>query len=335
MNILELVVIFSCIFIFSFLLTRYIIAFATARDIVDIPNDRSSHTVTTPRGGGLSISLSLIVCLVFVMKTHNNIPDHLLLFTFCIMLISIIGIVDDLRGLSIKIRASLYVLISTVFISTVLNQNIFESYYFIILLIILLSWFINMYNFMDGADAISSIQAIVCALPIAIIFSSINQNAFAVFCYGLTASSLGFVIWNWPQAKIFMGDVGSCVIGFVFGCLMIFTYLSNYFSLYIWFILLSFFIVDSSLTLVMRIIRREKWYKAHRSHSYQRVLQMGYSHKKLAIIFIIYALLIQWPASYIVYKMSDVGVYITAVIYIFLMCVWYVVQKKYRQITIR
>ena len=117
MHMSEIVIIISCVFLFSFLLTRYIISFATAKDIVDIPNDRSSHTINTPRGGGLSISLSLIICLVFIMKTHNNIPDHLLLFTFCIALITIIGIIDDLKGLSIKIRASLYVLISFVYIS--------------------------------------------------------------------------------------------------------------------------------------------------------------------------------------------------------------------------
>ncbi len=330
MNITEIIMICSCIFIFSLIFTRYIIIFAKAKNIVDIPNDRSSHAVTTPRGGGLSISLSLITCLLFIITTHNNIPNYFLLFTFCIVVISIIGIIDDLKGLSIKIRGLIYVLISSVFITVVLNNNSNEIY-FAFLLIIFLTWFINMYNFMDGADGISSIQAITCALPVGVIFSIINQNTLALFCYSMAASSVGFLIWNWPQAKIFMGDVGSCVIGFVFGCLMIVTYLFDYFSLYIWFILLSFFIVDSLLTLIMRILTREKWYMAHRSHSYQRILQIGFTHTRLASIFIIYTLLIQWPAVFIVYRMPEIGVYITSAIYIILVYVWYVVQKKYKR----
>ena len=117
MNITEIIMICSCIFIFSLIFTRYIIIFAKAKNIVDIPNDRSSHAVTTPRGGGLSISLSLITCLLFIITTHNNIPNYFLLFTFCIVVISIIGIIDDLKGLSIKIRGLIFLMAAMVLVN--------------------------------------------------------------------------------------------------------------------------------------------------------------------------------------------------------------------------
>ena len=333
MSTIEIIVFCLCIFIFSLIFTRYLIFFAKSKNIVDIPNDRSSHAVCTPRGGGLSISLSIIMCLLFIILSSDKVPAYLLSFTICTTLILIIGVIDDLKGLSIITRAFLYLIISFVFILSTTGIGSFSHHNFVIFILvtIVLTWIINLYNFMDGADAISGIQAVICALPAGIIFSLSDEHDIALLCYTLVASSIGFLVWNWPPAKIFMGDVGSCVIGFVFGCLMIITYLQNHFSILIWLILLSFFIVDSTLTLITRIINREKWYQAHRTHSYQRVLQMGHSHKKLATVFIFFAILIQWPATYIAYKIPEMQIFITTVIYIFLSYVWYVIQRKYKQ----
>ena len=321
------------IFFFSLILTRYLIHFTIKKNILDIPNDRSSHDTPTPRGGGLSISLSIIVCVIYIIIREGTTVPYIPLLGLGVLIISIIGILDDVKNLSAATRAFLYLTTSSIVILSVTKFTFIslQEIVFISVAILGVTWLTNLYNFMDGADAIAGIQAIAAAFPAGIFLYLLNEQEIALLCFTLVASTIGFLVLNWPPAKIFMGDVGSCALGFVFGGLIFINYLQNSLSIYIWLVLLSFFIVDATLTLFKRIFNREKWYQAHRSHAYQRYLQMGHSHKQLAIFVSLFSVVILWPATFFVYKIPGIQFYITVSIYLFLCFMWYFIQHKYKQ----
>ena len=141
--------------------------------------------------------------------------------------------------------------------------------------------------------------------------------------------------WNWPPAKIFMGDVGSCVLGFIAGVLAIASDKMDSVLVSIWCILLSLFICDTTFTLLKRMFSREKWYSAHRSHSYQRLIQMGMSHKKLAIIVIFMNLFFIWPMAYIANTWQDYAVVIAIVDVTFMFAIWGLIQVHYYKYAVR
>jgi Fuc2NAc and GlcNAc transferase len=136
---------------------------------------------------------------------------------------------------------------------------------------------------MDGIDGLAGTEAVfVSAIAGGILFYA-GFYAMAYICFSLTLSVLGFLIFNWPPAKIFMGDVGSGFLGFVFADLMWITHNHHQLSFSVWFILLSIFVVDASCTLIYRIIQKKNWWAAHREHAYQRLVQAGFSHKKITL----------------------------------------------------
>ena len=329
------VLVFSVIFfILSFFLTYYLIHYAIKKDIIDHPNERSSHDIPTPRGGGLSIVVSLIACTVFLFFKNEFAISNLSILGLGVLIISIVGLVDDVVNLNAVTRAILYLAASATLVLYSVS-NIYDYSLMNILVvsifIIFISWLTNLFNFMDGADAIAGIQTIAAAFPAGLLLYITNERETALLCFTLAASTAGFLVWNWPPAKIFMGDVGSCTIGYFFGGIIVINYLQNSLSIYIWLVLLSFFIVDATLTLIKRMVNKEKWYQAHRSHAYQRYLQMGYTHKQLAIIIALFSMLILWPMTYLAYKIPEIQLYITTSIYLFLSFIWYFIQQRYKK----
>jgi len=151
-----------------------------------------------------------------------------------------------------------------------------------VLVVIAIVWMINLYNFMDGIDGIAGTEAITI-LGAAAIFLWVQNSGLAAVCLLIIAAVLGFLIWNWPPAKVFMGDVGSGFLGFVFAVLAIWSENSGAVPLLIWLLLLGVFIVDATVTLVKRMAGGEKLYEAHRSHVYQLAVQAGYSHKQVTL----------------------------------------------------
>ena len=143
-------------------------------------------------------------------------------------------------------------------------------------------WMINLYNFMDGIDGLAGVEAVTVSAVAAILLWS-QALDLVTSCLLLAAAVLGFLFWNWPPAKIFMGDVGSGFLGFVFAVLAIWSGKSGAVPLLIWLLLLGVFIVDATVTLVKRVARGEKLYEAHRSHVYQLAVQAGYSHKQVTL----------------------------------------------------
>jgi len=190
-------------------------------------------------------------------------------------------------------------------------------------------WLTNLYNFMDGTDSMAAIQAICVGLLAGILFWLEGQYGVAIVCFVIAASSCGFLFWNWPPAKIFMGDVGSCTLGFCFGVLAVIGEIEDTVPLVVWFILLAVFIGDATLTLLMRIMKGEKWYQAHKSHAYQRWVQMGASHKSLALGVLSINVMILWPMATMAFVWGEYSYHITAACILLISVLWGAIQVHY------
>ncbi len=272
------------LFILSLILTAVIKHYALHHNILDIPNERSSHNVPTPRGGGLAIVLAWYVGIstMFFMK---QLDKQLYFALLSGILLAGVGIWDDLKGLKPHFRFSTQVLtavMALVFlkgINPVSVSGFALSTKFLLypLAVIGIVWFINLFNFLDGIDGYAALEAIVIALAM-LIFTGDNINIL------ILASVLGFLFWNWPKARIFMGDIGSTQLGFILIVLGIYFHNNAKLPLILWIMLSSLFWVDATLTLFRRWRNKEHLTVAHKKHAYQRAVQSGLSHKQTILI---------------------------------------------------
>jgi glycosyltransferase WbpL len=335
-NIVIIFLLSVVILIVSAILTGFIRQISINRKFYDIPNERSSHDTPTPKGGGIPIVfifLMTILCLFYYKMIEQDLFMSMLIGT---SIVSVIGFLDDYKNLPIVIRAISYV-IATVFSLYILGglSSVSINNHFInlgdiglFLSILLIVWFINLYNFMDGTDGFAAIQTICVSLFCGLIFYALSNKSLGIILLFLAFSSAGFLYWNWAPAKIFMGDVGSCAIGFIFGLLSIYSEKEGSISIWIWLIVLAPFIGDATFTLLRRIFNKEKWYKAHNSHAYQKLHQSGLSHGKLAILLLIFNVILIWPFAYIAHVYKNYELVMLIASYCSVGVIWLLVQNK-------
>ena len=273
----------------SFVLTKATISPLRRRALVDLPNERSSHTTPTPRGGGLAVVTSLLLALVLASSDlFNLIPPSLSLkLGLLLLFLATLSWVDDLRNLSALLRVGSHILAVAValYMGLVLGPffgNFFEPTVEIILIGLGWVWFINLFNFMDGIDGIAGVEALTIGLggAILIIYTEGDQTT-AIVGLILAAASLGFLPFNWNPAKIFMGDVGSIPLGFLSAWVLLSLASEGHGAAA--FILSLVFFADATLTLFKRLFRGEKIWQAHNQHFYQRAIQRGLSHSQTTL----------------------------------------------------
>ncbi len=267
-------------------LTYGIRAYANKKAIFDIPNERSSHVTPTPRGGGLAIIIVFYIGLIYFQESIDSTLFYALL---CAIPIALVSLLDDLFTLSSKIRflvqsasagMALYFLGGVSSIDLVL----FELHGWWLNLIAFLSiiWLTNLYNFLDGIDGYAGSEAVMLGIGLFVFF----HNPLGLV---IVAASLGFLLFNWPQASIFMGDVGSATLGFIFAVFVF--YDTGDGNILVWLILLSLFWFDATLTLIRRYRNSEPITEAHKKHAYQRLTQSGWSHNKVVWFSIVFNLI--------------------------------------------
>ncbi len=340
MTLEQILAISISLIILSALLTGFIRRLSIKGRFIDIPNERSSHKTPIPKGGGVSIVLILnctIMALFFYGKIELDLFISMLVGLF---IVSLIGFIDDCKSLSILIRAFSYMLASIFslyviggFLSVSINNYYFNLGSFgFVLGTIFMVWMTNLYNFMDGTDGLAGIQTICVSFfcGLLLYFSSHFYLGLILIC--LASATIGFLCWNWPPAKIFMGDVGSCAIGFLFGLLAIYTEKKGIVSISVWLILLAPFFGDATYTLLKRMINGEKWYKAHNSHAYQKLYQIGLSHRKLAVRLMVVNITVVWPLAYFAYSYKNIEFAMLLSAYCVIGMIWLAVQNKHQKI---
>lgn len=263
----------ALIFLATYLVSGRVLAYALRRNIIDIPNDRSSHSTPTPRGGGIAFVATIIVVCPILWLCGWISSDLVSAVVVGGGVIAILGWLDDCKGLSVRFRFFIQILavLWAVFRLgkgvpldlgvALLDWGVLGILFFTLACL----WLVNLYNFMDGIDGLAAGVAVVAGLAGGVILYGNEGGALAL---AVGAATLGFLPGNWPPARIFMGDVGSGFLGLVFACLwMSAADVSGGF--FVWPILLAPFIVDATLTLLRRMRQGEKWYASHRSHVYQ------------------------------------------------------------------
>lgn len=302
--------IYIVLFFLSICITYIIRFYAKRKAILDIPNERSSHTLPTPRGGGLGIIILFILSLFYF---YDSIDIGLFYALLCVIPVAVISFVDDIFTLSSTLRVSVQSIsaIGAIYLLGGVNHIDFlifdlDGWWLNILAFMTIIWLTNLYNFLDGIDGYASSQAVMVGLGLFIFF----QNPLGLV---IVSISLGFLMFNWHKASIFMGDVGSASLGFIFAVLIFYDTSSG--NILIWMILLSLFWIDASVTLVRRYINGEKITQAHRKHAYQRLVQSGWSHSLVVLSSILFNLIFLIsiyfvPSLWILFIINIISVFI-------------------------
>ena len=267
--------------------THAVLRYAHARDLLDRPNERSSHAAPTPRGGGLAIVASFLAGLV-ALHALGEVNDMLL---WAIggggLAIALVGFVDDHGHLSPRLRLlvhfaavawALYWLCGMPPLP-VGGGYVVDGPAWTVLGAVGLVWLLNLYNFMDGIDAIAGVEAVCVTLGALLLGGAATWLL-------LAAAACGFLLLNWPPARIFMGDVGSGFLGFVLGILAVDAAAWGVVPLASSVILLGVFLVDATVTLFRRWLRGERVSEAHRSHAYQHAARRSGGHRPVVLAMI-------------------------------------------------
>ncbi len=293
------------VFILSNVLTYVLRRYALAHNIIDCPNHRSSHVIPTPRGGGVAFVVSFLITIpVFEYLGLVTLIESMAFIVLGLGVASL-GFLDDHYSISASWRFLGHVFFCVIAVwwlggmsslcflgFCVSNHLLLASF-----LVIYLVWLLNLYNFMDGIDGLAGFEAISVCLSVACLYG-FSGRAYLVFLPLLLAISVaGFLVWNFPFARIFMGDAGSGFLGFILGVLSIQGASIQPVYFWSWIILLGVFIVDASYTLISRALAGYRIYEAHRSHAYQRASRRLNGHIKVTFAVVILNTLWLFPLA--------------------------------------
>ena len=304
----SLAIVLVVIFTLSWALTWSVRRYALARDIMDHPNHRSSHVVPTPRGGGLAFVAAFLITVPFVAYLGLVTLAGCLALTGAGLFLAVLGFFDDHGHIAAKWRLlghfSACILAvywlggmpAITFFAWVLPANLFAAS----LAVIYLAWLLNLYNFMDGIDGLAGVEAVSVCLGAAGVYWLSGCIGLMVLPLLLAAAVAGFLFWNFPPARIFMGDAGSSFLGFILGVLSIQAASINGAYFWSWLILLGVFIVDATLTLLRRTLQGDKIHEAHRSHAYQQASSRFGSHLPVTLTVLMINMLWLFPWAILV-----------------------------------
>ena len=290
-SILVVVATFSLSLIVTGMMRRY----ALQHNFLDVPNSRSSHAFPTPRGGGVAIVVAFfatVILLAFFGRMDIRVLGALLIGGG---ITALIGFLDDRRPQPAGVRFLVHLaaavcavlLIGGIPKHTLDHWGLHGAWIGGLLAIMALVWVTNLYNFMDGIDGLAAGEAVFILGAGGVLnwrYGGDFDLTVAMLC--LAAASLGFLRWNWPPARIFMGDVGSGFLGFSLTALGLAASQKAAFPIEVWVILGGVFFVDATLTLFMRIVRGERWREAHRAHAYQHLARRWKAHLPVTMLVI-------------------------------------------------
>lgn len=263
----------------------------SSSSLIDVPNSRSSHVVPTPRGGGIAIVAAFTTGCALLTATGRIPASWLPALLGGALPIAVVGFWDDRQPLPARWRFLSHLACAAWVLGWMggippvpaFGRQWDLGWAGAVLAVLYLVWLVNLYNFMDGIDGIAGIEAITVSVCGAVCWWMATGSTSWSVPVLLAASVAGFLVWNWPPARIFMGDAGSGFIGMALGFLSLWTATEQAQVFWCWLILLGCFMVDATTTLVRRVLKGERFYEAHRSHAYQYASRRHASHKKVTL----------------------------------------------------
>ena len=261
--------------------------------LIDNPNERSLHCHPVSRSGGVAIIFAVIVAMPFWIYALDNIPK---VYGWCglsSLFVAFISYVDDRITLSVKIRLGAQLVIIGLLVtagdieSRVSLPGIdwkLTNLFAISTALVFLLWMANLYNFMDGMDGFAGGMTVIGFATLGVVGLINNDIVFMSINLLIAAAAEGFLLFNFPPARIFMGDTGSVTLGFLAGCMLLLADHDSIMPIWIGVVIFSPFIFDATVTLLRRILRRERIWQAHRTHFYQRLVQLGWGHRRTVLV---------------------------------------------------
>jgi Fuc2NAc and GlcNAc transferase len=300
-------------FVCSCVLTGLVRRSALAKGRLDFPNARSSHTIPTPRGGGLAIVVTALAAAI-ALWWQQALASPAAGAIVGGALVAGVGHLDDVRGMSALPRFCVHIVAAVAGTAWLLvnpSAPFFPAlpqWLSIIVLVIGMAWCINLFNFMDGIDGIAASQSTFMAGAAALLATAASTHAgWSELAVAAAGASSGFLVWNWPPAKIFMGDVGSGFLGFWLAMLAVGMHVAGIVPIWTSLILGAAFVADASVTLLRRMLRGERWYEAHRSHAYQILARRWQSHLKVVAVLWVLNLVVLLPLAWLSMAKRDLG----------------------------
>lgn len=325
-------------FLSTLILTAGVRTYVIRKGVLDIPSVRSSHTKATPRGGGLAIAVVFFTGLL-LLTTVGVVSGRVGIVLFGGgLLVAVVGWLDDSRGLSPGQRAIAHFIAAIWVVAWIGGFSSLDYGFSVIplgwlghaLAVVGVVWMINLYNFMDGLDGLAASEAVLVSVFAGSILLAGGDLGLASVAFLLAGSAAGFLVWNWPPAKIFMGDVSSGLLGYVMGTLALLSERSGSMPALIWILLLAVFVVDATATLIRRVLQRERWYDAHRTHAYQLATLNGRSHLQVTLAVCIIDLALGGLA-WLVWTARSLLVPALAISFGVLLCVWWGITRSHLQ----
>jgi Fuc2NAc and GlcNAc transferase len=281
--------VFLAAFTSAAVMTGVVRKLALRKGILDVPNERSSHFTVTPRGGGLAVA-AVVLSGIALLALAGTTSHHFLVATIGGGgLVATVGWLDDTRHVPARWRFLVHAVAAgmavamlggTQWLGAAAASSILQAVCATLAFLGLI-WATNLYNFMDGIDGLAASTAVIAGLAATALLWRASSPELAFTALLLAAASAGFLVWNWAPARIFMGDCGSGLLGFLFGTLALASANASAVSILAWLTLFGAFLADATITLMRRVARGEPWYTAHRSHAYQRAVQYGWSHGRV------------------------------------------------------
>tara|TARA_R110000850_G_scaffold91575_2_gene194298 strand:- start:253 stop:1239 length:987 start_codon:yes stop_codon:yes gene_type:complete len=295
--------------------------FARKRQILDTPNERSSHSRPTPHGGGAALLTAFVLGLLLATWLYGGWTEPLMTLTICASLLALFGIIDDVRGLSVRWRLLAYAVVclvaATVLLHRVETGSVLWHGVLLLVAAFILLWCLNLYNFMDGIDGIAALQAIfVCSGAAFLSWLAGNDDSYTRYCLLFAAAHCGFLVWNRPPARLFMGDTGSVPTGFLLAALALAGGVQGQLDPLCWLVLSAVFITDASWTLARRVVTGQKFTQPHRSHAYQRLSRHWNSHLKVDMVVVAINLMWLLPLALAVQLWPDYKLFLVLLAYL-------------------
>jgi UDP-N-acetylmuramyl pentapeptide phosphotransferase/UDP-N-acetylglucosamine-1-phosphate transferase len=261
----------------SWIGTGAVLAWLEQRRIVDVPNQRSSHSRPIPRGGGIGLLLGILPALILYAMMSGE-PRPWLFLVAGALGLALVSWIDDLGHIAARWRLLAQAAAVALGLHAIGDAPVFQGllprWLDLALSGIAWVWFVNLTNFMDGIDGITGVEAVAIGLGIAVL------GAAPAPALIIAAAALGFLRWNWHPARLFMGDVGSVPLGYLLGGLLLLLAKSGHWAPAL--ILPAYYLADATWTLLRRLVAGKRVWEAHREHFYQLAVQRGRSHAWVA-----------------------------------------------------
>jgi Fuc2NAc and GlcNAc transferase len=312
----------------SYFGSRLAMRMAISAGMMAQPGSRQSHEVATPTGGGLGLIFSIIVCSVIVQFLlpfpefwwQKMLPG--------ILLLVLIGWRDDRHPVSSLTRLLVQLAVSLWLLGFGWLQFSALEVVLYVGSIVAMVWMMNLYNFMDGSNGMAGFQGVFAGMVVSVLFYLGDQHAMALLSLIVAAACAGFLPLNFPHARVFMGDVASVPLGFIFASLAIYGLSTGIVNWPVIILIMSVFIVDATLTLLTRAIRGERWYTAHAQHIYQRLIAQGWSHSRVLMAYQSINVMLVLPAIVLAEIYPHYAKVTAGLVLLLLVSCWHIANRR-------